>query len=139
MEEHTLQVRHKQDWGLGFILILPHATVLAGADVGIDVAKSALDFVISDLVLRAVPDEWGTLLTCGLRFVQMHRTRDSDTKPDSICAWTNGQIESSITSWQAIEPNPSCSGQAHSNRPGTGYDIIARTLDVLSQYSVSHL
>ena len=30
-------------------------------------------------------------------------------------------MESLNTSPQAIELNPSCSGQAHSNRPGTGH------------------
>ena len=34
-----------------------------------------------------------------------------------ICAWTN---EIANTSQQAIELNPSCLGQAHSNSSGTG-------------------
>ena len=46
LEKHTFKVRHKQDWGLGFILILPHATVLARADVGVDVSASG--FVIQN-------------------------------------------------------------------------------------------
>ena len=33
----------------------------------------------------------------------------------------HGQMESPNTSPQTIELNPNCLGQAHSNRPGTGY------------------
>ena len=32
----------------------------------------------------------------------------------------HGQLESPNTSFQAVELNPSCSGQAHPNRSGTG-------------------
>ena len=39
LEEHPLQVRHKQDWDRGFILLLPQAAVLPGSDAGSDVVK----------------------------------------------------------------------------------------------------
>ena len=35
-------------------------------------------------------------------------------------SFVHGRMESPNTSMQAILPNPSCLGQAHSNRPGTG-------------------
>ena len=48
-EGHPLQVRHKQDWGRGFILLLPQAAVLPGSDAGSDVIKPASSFVIQKL------------------------------------------------------------------------------------------
>ena len=46
LEGHPLRVRQKQDWGRGFILILPQDAVLPGSDAGSDVVKPALGFVI---------------------------------------------------------------------------------------------
>ena len=40
-EGYPLQVRHKQDWGRGFILLLPQAAALPGSDAGSDVIKPA--------------------------------------------------------------------------------------------------
>ena len=45
---HPLQVRHEQDWGRGFILLLPQSTVLPGSDAGSDVVKPASSFVIQN-------------------------------------------------------------------------------------------
>ena len=42
LEGYPLQVRHKQDWGQGFILLLPQAGVLPRSDAGSDVVKPAL-------------------------------------------------------------------------------------------------
>ena len=36
-EGYPLQVRHKQDWGRGFILLLPQTAALPGLDAGSDV------------------------------------------------------------------------------------------------------
>ena len=47
-EGHPLQVRHKQDWGRGFILLLTQNAVLPGSDAGSDVIKPALSFVIQN-------------------------------------------------------------------------------------------
>ena len=47
-EEHPLQVRHKQDWGRGFILLLPQTAALPGSDAGSDVIKPASSFVIQN-------------------------------------------------------------------------------------------
>ena len=47
-EGHPLQVRHKQDWGRGFILLLFQATVLPESDAGSGVIKTASSFVIQN-------------------------------------------------------------------------------------------
>ena len=54
MEGHPLQVRHKQDWGQGFILLLLEAAVLPASDVGNDGVESASGFVILNARLRAL-------------------------------------------------------------------------------------
>ena len=46
LEGHPLQIRNKQDWSRGFILLLPPAAVLPGSDAGSDVVKPASSFVI---------------------------------------------------------------------------------------------
>ena len=65
-----------------------------------------------------MPDACHTLIECGLPFSQniplLIRCRIENT-------FVHGRMELPNTSSQAIEPNPSCSGQAQSNRPGTGY------------------
>ena len=47
-EGHPLQVRHKQDWGRGFILLLPQTAALPESDAGSDVIKPASSFVIQN-------------------------------------------------------------------------------------------
>ena len=37
LKRYPLQVRHKQDWGRGFILLLPQTAALPGSDAGSDV------------------------------------------------------------------------------------------------------
>ena len=44
LKRYPLQVRHKQDWGRGFILLLPQTAALPGADAGSDVIKPASSF-----------------------------------------------------------------------------------------------
>ena len=46
LEVYPLQVRHKQDWGQGFILLLPQAVVLHQSDSGSDGVKPALTFIM---------------------------------------------------------------------------------------------
>ena len=48
LEGYPLQTRHKQDWGRGFILLLPQTAALPGSDVGSDVIKPASSFVIQN-------------------------------------------------------------------------------------------
>ena len=47
-EGHPLQVRHKQDWGRGFILLLPQAAVLPESNAGSDVVKPPSSFDIQN-------------------------------------------------------------------------------------------
>ena len=66
-------------------------------------------------------DVWDTLLGRGLRFVHGCRTRNLVKERGLIFAWTNGIAPHQF---EVIEPNPTCCGKAHSNRPGTirGYE-----------------
>ena len=48
LKRYPLQVRHKQDWGRGFILLLPQTAELPGSDTGSDVIKPASSFVIQN-------------------------------------------------------------------------------------------
>ena len=52
-EGYPLQVRHKQNWGRGFILLLPQAAVLPEPDAGNGVIKPASSFVIQNVRPRA--------------------------------------------------------------------------------------
>ena len=47
-EGYPLQVRHKQDWGRRFILLLPQTAALPGSDAVSDVIKPASSFVIQN-------------------------------------------------------------------------------------------
>ena len=47
-EGYPLQVRYKQDWGRGFILLLPQAAELPESDAGSGVIKPASSFVIQN-------------------------------------------------------------------------------------------
>ena len=47
-EGYPLQVRHKQDWFQGFILLLLQAAALPESDAGSSVIKPALSFVIQN-------------------------------------------------------------------------------------------
>ena len=47
-EGYPIQVRHKQDWGRGFILLLHQTAALPGSDAGTDVIKPASSFVIQN-------------------------------------------------------------------------------------------
>ena len=86
LEGHPLQVRHKQGWARGYIILLFQASVLPGSEASIGFRHPKP----SDLVLHVVPDAWNTLLECGLRFAQRRLTCNSVKERDPICAWTNG-------------------------------------------------
>ena len=47
-EGYPLQVRQKQDWGRGFIFLLPQTAGLPGSDAGSGVIKPASSFVIQN-------------------------------------------------------------------------------------------
>ena len=48
LKRYPLQVRHKQNVGRGFILLLLQAAVLPGSNAGNDVIKPASGFVIQN-------------------------------------------------------------------------------------------
>ena len=52
-EGYPLQVRHKQDWGRGFILLLPQTAALPESDAGSGVIQPASSFVIQNGQPRA--------------------------------------------------------------------------------------
>ena len=52
-EGYPLQVRHKQNWGRGFILLLPQTAALPGSDAGSGVIKPASSFVSKTVRPRA--------------------------------------------------------------------------------------
>ena len=89
----------------GFILLLPQAAVLPGSDDGLDVVS-----ISSSKTVRPRAPCGSRCMGHAMRFVQRRHTRNS----------VKGRMESPNTSSQAVELNPSCSGQAHLNRSGTG-------------------
>ena len=109
---HPLRVSRKQNWGRGFMLLLLLAVVLPRSDAGSDVVEPALSFIIKTVRPRA---------PCGAR-----RGLFNDTAPAiryrSETVFVHGQMKLPNTTPQAIELNPTYSGQAHSNRPGTGHE-----------------
>ena len=86
-EGHIFQVRHKQDYGRGFILLLLQAAVLPRSDTGSDGVGPASNFVIQNRQISC--SMWFPMLGRGLRFVQWRRTRNLMRKQDSVCAWAN--------------------------------------------------
>ena len=90
---YPLQVRHKQDWGRGFILLLPQTAALPGSDAGSDVIKPASSFVIQNCqtscsmwcpmyIIGHAVSTWSAVCTLATRNLVKER--------DPICAWTNG-------------------------------------------------
>ena len=74
-----IEVRHKQDWDQGFILLLLQTAVLPASDAGSDGVKPASSFVMkpSNLVLNVVSNVWTTLLERNLRLVHRRHTCNS--------------------------------------------------------------
>ena len=66
LKRYSLQVRHKQDWGRGFILLLPQTAALPGSDAGSDVIKPAS----SSSYKTVRPCAPCSARCIGLRFVQ---------------------------------------------------------------------
>ena len=97
LERYPLQVRHKQDWGRGFVLLLTQAAALPGSDAGSGVVKPAPGFVIQNHQTSCCmwcPMYRARCLEHGLQFSQRRHTRNSVKKRDPICAWTNGIAQS---------------------------------------------
>ena len=91
-EEYPLQVRYKQDWGRGSILLLPQTAALPGSDAGSGVISRNRVSSSKSVRLRA---------PCGARCIgyavgtwsavcSEAPHRNSVKERDPICAWTNG-------------------------------------------------
>ena len=80
-------VRHKQDWGREFILLLPRATELPVSDAGSVVVQAASNFVIQNRQTSCSggSHEWDVLLEGGWRFVWRRRTHNSMKEREPIC------------------------------------------------------
>ena len=96
MEGHRLWVKHKQNWGQKFIVLLPQASALPGSDAaGSDGFETASGFVIKNQ-RPCTPSHvqsrlWDTLLKRGLQFVQRQRFCLKSAKEARLhCTWTNG-------------------------------------------------
>ena len=72
LEGHPLQIRLKQDWGRGYIFLLPQTAVCPDQMLAVMFLRYS-EFRHRkplDLVFHVVFDLWSTLLEHGLRFVQ---------------------------------------------------------------------
>ena len=95
LKEHPRWVSHKQDWGRGFILLLPQADVPYGSDAGSD----SVHRVSSSRTLRPrascgarclghVIWTWSTICS-----VTRHWQFNGRAITDPVCAWTNGTAQ----------------------------------------------
>ena len=120
LENHPLQVSHKQNWGRGLILLLPQAAVMSEPDAGSDGVQLALGFVIQNCQNSC--SVW--YLMYGARYqnvvCDLFRGAAIAIRQKSKTPFVHGRMESLDTSQQAIELNASCLEQARSNRPSTG-------------------
>ena len=69
LKGHSLQVRHKQDWGRAFIFLRPRMQCYPDQMLAVMLLSQyrVLSSKTSDLVLQVVPDVWSTLydVVCG--------------------------------------------------------------------------
>ena len=123
LKGHPLQVRRKQDWGRRFILLLTQAAVLFGSDADSDGVELASSFIIPNRQFwcsmwcpRCAMYGSGCYnVVCGLCNGAILTMRRRSETP-----FGHGRMEFPNTSFRAIELDPSCSGQAHFSRLGTG-------------------
>ena len=139
LKGHPLTIRHKQDWGRGFILLLPQAAVLPGSDAGSDVVEPASSFVIQNRQTSApcgaqcmghAVKTWSAVCSAvphsqfgeGAR---PHLCMDEWNRPTSVLkrlSLTESARDKSIPTGLAPVP-----------------DTKIRSLEVFSQYSAFHL
>ena len=137
MEEHLLQVSHKQNWAQVCIFLLSQNAVLPESDAGSNVVEP-----VSSLSTKT----FRTRAPCGARCMG-HATAAAAwqcgkrVRPEkSTTRFVHGRMKSPNTSLQVIKINASCSALAHSNSPGTGLQYesteLGCTLTVLRVPSV---
>ena len=134
-EGYPLQVRHKQDWGRGFILLLPQTAVLPESDAGSGVIKPSIKFrhpKPSDFVLHVVPDvsTWSSVCS-----EAPHSQFGEGTRPHLYMdEWNRPTpVRRRLSLTQAARGKPIPTGLTPV--PGTK----TRSLEAFSQYSVFHL
>ena len=138
-EGYPLQVRHKQDWGRGFILLLLQIAELPKSDAGSGVIKPASSFVIQTVRPRA---------PCGARCIghairtwtvvwsEVPHSQFGEGARSYLCMdeWNRPTpVRRRLSLTQAARGKPIPTGLAPV--PGTN----ARSLETFSQYSAFHL
>ena len=135
LERYPLQVKHKQDWGRGFILLLPQTAALPESDAGSGVIKPASSFVIQNrqtsysICIGHAVSIWSAVCSeaSHSQFGEGARPhlciRHAVSTWSAVCSeashsqfgegarpFVHGRMESPNTSPQAVELNPNCSG-----------------------------
>ena len=135
-EGHPLQVRHKQDCGRGFILLLPQtAALLHGSDAGSDVIKPASSFV-----------KQNRQTSCSM-WCPMYRARSAVCSEAPHSQFGEGaRPHLCMDEWNCPTPvrrRLSLTQAARSKPIPTGLAPVsstkARSLEAFSQYSALHL
>ena len=133
LEGYPLQVRHKQNWGRAFIVLLPQAAVLPGSDAGSDVVKPASSFVIQNRQTSC--SMWWPMYGAVGHAIRMWSAVCSEASHSQFGEGTRPHL--CIDEWI----NRSYSWQAHLNRPGTGpgYKNTEPDSIFIVAYSAFHL
>ena len=138
-EGYPLKVRHKQDWGRGFILLLPQTAALPESDAGSGVIKPASSFVIQNRqtscsmwcpMYRAAVSTWSAVCS-----EAPHSQFGEGARPH-LCMdeWNRPTpVRRRLSLTQAAGGKPIPTGLA----PVSG--TKARSLEAFSQNSVFHL
>ena len=138
-EGHPFQVRHKKDWGRGFILLLHQTAALPESDAGIGVIKPASSFVIQTVRPRApfgarcighAVSTWSAICS-----EAPHSQFGEGARPHLCMDKWNcpTPLRRRLSLTQACRGKPIPTGLA----PVSG--TKARSLEAFSQYSVFHL
>ena len=140
-EGHPLQVRHKQDWGRGFILLLPQTAALPESDAGSDVIKPAWSCVIQNRQTSC--SMWCPMYSIGhvVRIwsavcLEAPHSQFGEEATPHLCMdeWNRPTpVRRRLSLTQAARGKPISTGLA----PVWG--TKARSLEATSQYSVFHL
>ena len=138
MEDHPLQVRHKQEWGQGCILLLLETAVLPGSHVGNDGVESASGFVILNARLRAlygVQRMGHAIRTWSTACSRVPHSQFGEKTTEFVVGQWNHPtvVRKQLRQAQVVQGKLNPTGLA------LILGIKARSLDVFSQYSVFHL
>ena len=139
-EGHPLQVRHKQYWGRGFILLLPQTAALPGSDAGSDMLLSQHRVSSSKTVRPRAP--------CGARCIGHIVSTWSAVCSEAPHSQFGEGARSHLCMDEWNRPTPvrrrlSLTQAARGKPIPTGLTLVpstkARSLEAFSQYSAFHL